>query len=311
MKKHLWVESYAPQTIEDCILPETLKGEFLKLQDLPNMLLIGAPGVGKTTVAKVLCHTHEVDMMFMNASMENGIDEVRNKINQFASTSALFGGYKVVLLDEADGLSPDAQKSLRHLIEQYQASCRFILTCNYPYKIIDPLRSRLTEYFFVYPPGDKALTTSFLKRMIDILMQEKVKLKEEDVPVLMELAQLHYPNWRKVIHETQRACAGGVLNSEVVEKIRGSHISTLFELMKVKNFTKVREWVATNLAQGVYPPQILSWMWEESANHMKPSSVPQAVITLAEYQHKAATVADQEINTVACVTEMMMNCEWK
>ena len=309
MKKHLWVETYAPQTIEDCILPETLKGEFLKLQDLPNMLLIGAPGVGKTTVAKVLCHTHEVDMMFMNASMENGIDEVRNKINQFASTSALFGGYKVVLLDEADGLSPDAQKSLRHLIEQYQASCRFILTCNYPYKIIDPLRSRLTEYFFNYPEKSKDLQNKFIKRAIDILMKEKVNLKEEDIPHVQTLASMFYPNWRKCIHELQRSCASGVLDSQVIDKIKGQSLPKLFDLMKVKNWGKAREWVAVNLAQGVYPTQILSGIWE-NVDRFKGPSRPVAVVILAQYQHKAAQAADQEVNTVACITELMHDCEF-
>ena len=274
------------------------------------MLLVGDPGVGKTTVAKVLCETHEVDMMFMNASMENGIDEVRNKVNQFASTTALFGGYKVLILDEADGLSPDAQKSLRHLIEQYQKSCRFILTCNYPYKIIDALRSRLTEYHFNYPTDNKDLQNTFVKRAIEIMMTEKVSLKEQDVPVIMELTRMYYPNWRKVIHELQRACADGTLNKNVVEQIKGLHVSTLFDLLKAKNFTKVREWVAENLAAGVSATQILSNMWKEAKNHMKQPSIPQAVITLAEYQHKAAFVADQEINTVACCVELMMSVEW-
>ena len=311
MKKHLWVEEYSPKTIEDCILPETLKGEFLKLQDLPNMLLIGDAGVGKTTVAKVLCDIKEVDMMFMNASEENGIDEVRNKIKSFASTSALFGGYKVLLLDEADGLSADAQKSLRHLIEQYQNSCRFILTCNYPYKLIDPLKSRLTEYYFNFPQDDAGLKNAFMKRALDIMMQEKIALKKEDVHSLQTLVSLYYPNWRKCIHELQRCCVSGSFDKNIIEKIKGEHVSTLFDLMKVKNFTKVREWVATNLAQGVYPTQILSSIWKEAKNHLKNASVPQAVIILAEYQHKAATVADQEINTVAACVELMMNTEFQ
>jgi DNA polymerase III delta prime subunit len=309
VKNHLWVETYAPQTIEDCILPETLKGEFLKLKELPNMLLIGEPGVGKTTVARVLCHTHEVDMMFMNASMENGIDEVRNKINQFASTSALFGGYKVVLLDEADGLSPDAQKSLRHLIEQYQANCRFILTCNFPWKIIDPLRSRLTEYCFNYPSASKDLHNKFIMRSIDILMKEKVNLKEKDVPYLQTLTALFYPNWRKAIHELQRSCVGGVLDPHVIEKIKGQHIISLVDIMKAKNWKKAREWVAENLAQGVYPMAILSGIWKHS-DMFKGSSRPLAVVILARYQHQAAQAADQEVNTVACITELMHDCEF-
>ena len=174
--KFLWVEKYAPQTIDDCVLPDKLKEEFSTMETIPNMLFIGNAGVGKTTVASVLCNTLNTDMLFMNASLENGIDDVRNKIQSFATTTALFGDYKVLLLDEADNLSPDAQKSLRALIEAHQNNCRFILTCNYAHKLIPPLRSRLQEYNFTYPTDGKTLKNTFVKRLLKILQLEKVAL---------------------------------------------------------------------------------------------------------------------------------------
>jgi DNA polymerase III delta prime subunit len=307
--KHLWVEEYSPKTISDCILPDTLKAEFDSLESLPNMLMIGSAGVGKTTVAKVL--SGDKDLMFMNASMERGIDEVRNKIMSFASTTSLFGDYKVILLDEADNLTADAQKALRALIEQFQGNCRFLLTCNYPYKLIDPLRSRLTEYTFNFPPDSAPLTNQFVKRMIEILVQEKVALTPEDVPKLMELTKLYYPNWRKCIHELQRCCQSGSFDDAVLHQVRGQHISTLFDLMKVKNFTKVREWVAENLASGVSDTQVMGNIYTGMKDYLQPKALPAAVLLLGEYQHKAASVANQEINTVALCVELMMSVEFK
>ena len=309
MKKHLWVEKYSPNTIDECILPEALKSEFSALDGLPNMLMIGDAGVGKTTVAKVL--SGNMDMMFMNASMERGIDEVRNKIQSFASTTSLFGDYKVILLDEADNLTPDAQKALRALIEQFQNNCRFILTCNYPYKLIDPLRSRLTEYVFNFPPESPELVNAFVKRSIEILMTEKVSLKENDIPYLMQLAKMNYPNWRKCIHELQRCCVTGQFDSTVVKQLEGQHISTLFDIMKVKNFTKVREWVAENMAQGVSDTDVVNSIYRGMKEFLQPNSLPPAVLLLGEYQHKAATVANPEINTVALCVELMMSCEFQ
>ena len=308
MKKHLWVEEYSPQTIEDCILPETLKGEFLNLKELPNCLFIGDAGVGKTTVAKILADGR--DLLFMNASNERGIDEVRNKIQSFASTSSLFGDYKVLILDEADNLTPDAQKALRALIEQFQSNCRFILTCNYPWKLIDPLRSRTTEYVFNFPTEDQTLVNTFVKRMIEILMTEKVTLTQEDIPFLMRLVTMYYPNWRKCIHELQRCCVSGSFDKSVVEQLQGQHISTLFEVMKAKNFTKVREWVAENLQSGVSDTDVVNGIYKEMKNHLKPQSLPPAVLLLGEYQHKAVSVANQEINTTALCVELMMSCEF-
>ena len=308
--KFLWVEKYAPQSIDDCILPTKLKEEFSSMETIPNMLFSGAAGVGKTTVARVLCDSLNIDMMFINASMENGIDDVRNKIQSFASTTALFGDYKVLLLDEADNLTPDAQKSLRALIEAHQNHCRFILTCNFPYRLIDPLRSRLQEFNFTYPSDGKSLRNSFVKRLLKILQQEKVAVTKEDVPTLVSLVDLSYPNWRNCIHQLQRVTAKGSVDSSVVDQIKDQHVSTLFDLLKAKNFTKVREWVAENMAQGVSDSDVIRMIYAEAKTHMKPQSLPQCVLVLAEYQHKAVSVANQELNAVAMCVEIMMQCEF-
>ena len=309
--KFLWVEKYAPQTIEDCVLPDGLKKEFSSMETLPNMLFIGNAGVGKTTVATVLCKTLNTDMLFMNASLENGIDDVRNKIQSFATTTALFGDYKVLLLDEADNLSPDAQKSLRALIEAHQNNCRFILTCNYAHKLIPPLRSRLQEYSFTYPTDGKTLRNTFVKRLLEILRQEKVNLSKEDVPTLVSLVNLSYPNWRNCIHQLQRVAAKGSIDSNILAQIKEQHVSTLFELLKAKNFTKVRDWIAENLSQGVSEADIVRMIYTEAKNYMKPQSLPQCVLILADYQQKAAVVANQEVNTTAMAVEIMMSAEWQ
>ena len=309
--KFLWVEKYAPQTVDDCVLPDKLKEEFSSMETIPNMLFIGNAGVGKTTVASVLCNTLNTDMLFMNASLENGIDDVRNKIQSFATTTALFGDYKVLLLDEADNLSPDAQKSLRALIEAHQNNCRFILTCNYAHKLIPPLRSRLQEYNFTYPTDGKQLKNTFVKRLLKILQLEKVSLSKEDVPTLVSLVDLSYPNWRNCIHQLQRVTAKGSVDNTIITQIKEQHVSTLFELLKAKNFTKVRDWIAENLSQGVSETDIIRMIYTEAKNYMKPQSLPQCVLTLADYQQKAAVVANQEVNTVAMAVELMMGCEWQ
>ena len=313
-KNYLWVEKHAPSKISECVLPTTLKNEFQTIVDngeLSNMLFIGDAGVGKTTVAKVICEQLNLDMMFMNASCERGIDDVRNKIQSFASTTSLYGSYKVMLLDEADNLTQDAQKSLRALIEQYQNNCRFILTCNYQYKLIDPLRSRLQEYVFNYHTDSKSIPNEFTKRLISILVEEKIKLKEDDIPVLKDLVNLYYPNWRKVLHQLQRCCASGVIDQTIISQVKEEHISTLFALMKAKNFTKVREWIAESMAAGVQSTEIVSSIYTQMKEYLIPKSLPHCVLTLAEYQHRASVVANQEINTVAMCTELMMSVEFK
>ena len=306
----LWVDKYKPTTIDECVLPATLKKQFAEIKEMPNALFVGDAGVGKTTVAKVLCDTLNTDMLFMNASTERGIDDVRNKIDSFASTTSLMGGYKVLLLDEADNLTPDAQKAMRALIEQYQNNCRFVLTCNYPYKLIDPLRGRLQEYCFSYPSDGKSIQTTFVKRLLEILSRERVELEKEDVPVLQSLVRMCYPNWRKCIHELQRITASGRVDASLVSQLKETHISTLFELMKAKNFSKVREWVAENLSNGVGPQEVISLLFREMNNYMTLPSAAALVPELAQYQYFGTRVADQELNTTALCVAIMMGAEW-
>ena len=279
--------------------------------ELSNMLFNGDAGVGKTTVAKVLCEQLNIDMMFMNASSERGIDEVRNKIQSFASTTSLYGNYKVLLLDEADNLTADAQKALRHLIEQHQNNCRFILTANYPYKLIDPLRSRLTEFNFTYPTDSKALCNEFIKRCLNMLIEEEVKVTVDDAPTMNKLVHMYYPNWRKAIHQLQRCCTKGTVDPKTVTQLEHEHISTLFALLKAKNFTKVRDWIAESFATGVESTDIVNMIYKEMKEHVVSNSLPQAVLILADYQHKAATVANQEVNTVAMAVELMVGVEYQ
>ena len=310
MSKHLWVEKYAPATVADCIMPQQLKKEFVGLDKLSNMLLIGDAGTGKTTVAKALCQEHDLDMMFMNASVERGLDDVRSKIQQFASTTSLFGGYKVILLDEADNLTADAQKALRALIEQHQNNCRFILTCNYPYKLIDPLRSRMDEVYFVYPPKDEQLINEFTKRAIEIIMSERVKIKEQDVASIQSVIRHFYPNWRRVLYGLQRVCKSGEFDRDLVQTIVGQSTESLIGLLKAKNFTKLREWIAESVKSGMSDVQVIGSLYNTMEPFLKPQSRPGAILVLAEYQAKAAVVANPEINLVAMCVELMMSCEW-
>ena len=310
----LWVEKYCPQTINECILPPKLKEEFQTLvegKELPNMLFNGTAGVGKTTVAKVLCEQMNLDMMFMNASNERGIDEVRNKIQTFASTTSLYGNHKVLVLDEADNLTSDAQKALRHLIEEHQNNCRFILTCNFSHMLIDPLRSRLQEFEFVYPPQDKNLKNEFIKRALGILGAEGIKIDMNDAPTMTALTRMYYPNWRRAIHTLQRCCTKGVLDPKLVKQLMDQQVSALFGLMKAKNFTKVREWVAENMKAGVTSTNIVDDIYNEMKDYLVAQSLPQAVLIIADYQHKAAVVANQEVNTVAMAVELMMGVEFQ
>ena len=316
-EKYLWVEKYAPQTISDCILPTTLKKEFQDVVDtgeISNMLLIGEAGVGKTTVAKILCEVLDIDMMFINSSSERGIDEVRTKIATFASTSSLYGAkHKVILLDEADNLTPDAQKALRALIEEHQNHCRFVLTCNYPYKLIDPLRGRLQEIWFNYPTDSKSLKDKFTKRAIKILMDEKVKLEKENLKDISQIVEMSYPNWRKAIHTLQRCTKKGVMDQSLLQSVRDQQLSTLFGLLKGKKFTEARNWLAENFQRGISDTQLIDQIYQEPnmKKYIKEQSWPQLVMILGEYQHKASLVSNHELNAMAMCVEIMMECEFK
>jgi len=314
MADFLWVEQYRPKTIEDCILPEQTKKtflEFLKQGEIPNMLLSGTAGTGKTTVARALCEQLNADYIIINGSDEGRqIDTLRHKIKNFASTVSFNteSKHKVVIIDEADYMNAESvQPALRNFIETFYKNCRFILTCNYPYKFIEPLRSRFTQIDFKIVNGQKVKTaTSFLNRLGKILDEQEVSY---DKKVLAELIQKHYPDFRKTINELQRYSVNGKIDSGIFYNQKEADIKSLFASLKKKDFNETRKWVVNSLS--VAPADLFRIIYDSSKDHLQPQSVPQAILLLAGYQYKSAFVADQEINMVACLTEIMATCKFK
>ena len=311
MNEFLWVEKYRPQTIKDCILPQNIKSTFEDIVnggELHNMLLTGTAGLGKTTVAKALCNELNLDYLLINGSEESGIDTLRNKIKQFASSISLQGGYKVVILDEADYLNAQStQPALRGFIEEFSANCRFILTCNFKNRIIDPLHSRCTTIEFNISKAQSAkLCVKFLERCKYILLEEGVQFEEQ---VLAELIMKHMPDWRKVINELQRYSTSGVIDSGILVSLSEISLNDLMLHLKDKNFKAMRQWVANNIDSE--PAAIYRKIYDNMNDYIEPSSVPQAVLILADYQYKNSFVADHELNTVACLTEIMAGVQFK
>ena len=314
MTDFLWVEQYRPKTIEDCILPEQTKNtflEFLKQKEIPNMLLSGTAGTGKTTVARALCEQLNADYIIINGSDEGRhIDTLRNKIKNFASTVSFNteSKHKVVIIDEADYMNAESvQPALRNFIETFYKNCRFILTCNYPYKFIEPLRSRFTQIDFKIVNGQKVKTaTALLHRLGKILDEQEVSY---DKKVLAELIQKYYPDFRKTINELQRYSVNGKIDSGIFYNQKEADIKSLFASLKKKDFNETRKWVVNNLS--VAPADLFRIIYDSSKEHLHPQSVPQAILLLAGYQYKSAFVADQEINMVACLTEIMATCKFK
>jgi DNA polymerase III delta prime subunit len=297
----LWVEKYRPRKIADTILPEDLKKVFQKIVDsgeMQNMLFTGTAGLGKTTVAKALCNELGCDYIIINGSEEGNIDTLRGKIKQFASTVSLTGGYKVVILDEADYLNPQSfQPALRGFIEEFSNNCRFILTCNFKNRIIEPLHSRCGLYEFNTTKKDLAqLAAQFMKRAEYILAQEGVDYGRKDVA---DLIMKHAPDWRRVLNELQRRSSAG----ETSTKESGNNYDDLFVSLKTKDFKKMRSWVVNN--QDVDTATVFRSVYDRMQNYVKPQSIPQLVLILADYQYKDAFVADHELNMVACMTEIM------
>lgn len=306
----LWVEKYRPKTISDCILPTDLKEVFSKIvekNELPNMLFSGSAGVGKTTVAKALCHELELDYILINGSEEGNIDTLRGKIKQFASTVSLQGGYKVVILDEADYLNPQStQPALRAFIEEFSNNCRFILTCNFKNRIIEPLHSRCSVYEFGIPNNQKPqLAANFFARMTDILGKEGVPFEQKAVAALVER---YFPDWRRVINECQRYSVAGRIDAGVLVNLSEDNINALMESLKDKNFKGMRKWVVDNM--DTEPQAIFRKIYDNMSKYLQPQSIPQVVLILADYQYKNAFVADHELNVVACMTEIMASAEW-
>jgi len=305
----LWCEKYRPKTVEDTILDPKLKTTFQKIVDtgeIPNMLFTGTAGLGKTTVAKAICNELGLDFIVVNGSEEGNIDTLRGKIKQFASSVSLSGGYKVVILDEADYLNPQStQPALRGFIEEFSKNCRFILTCNFKNRIIEPLHSRCGVYEFNTTKKQMAqLCSQFMKRLQNILEKEKVEYNND---VLGGLIMKYAPDWRRILNEAQRGSIGGTINSSVLIT-DNSQYSDLYKHVKEKDFKKMRQWVVNNM--DVEPASVFRGIYDSMEEYVDPSSIPQLVLILADYQHKNAFVADHELNLVACLTECMANVKF-
>ena len=310
-EQFLWTEKYRPQKIDDCVLPESLKAtfkEYISKGELPNFLLCGTAGTGKTTVAKALCNEIGAEYMFINGSEESGIDVLRTKIKSFASSVSLTDAKKVVILDEADYLNPNStQPALRAFIEEFSANCRFILTCNFKNRIIEPLHSRCAVIEFKIDNSEKKeIIVSFYKRVTQILKTEGI---EFDQQVVAELISKHFPDYRRILNELQRYSVSGKIDTGILVNVSEESYKALIKLMKEKDFTEVRKWVGKNSdADSV---SLFRQLYDTSTATMEPSSIPQLVLTLAEYQYKAAFVADHELNIMAALTEIMANCKFK
>ena len=307
----LWVEKYRPQTIADTVLPVSLKNTFQKMVDtgeLQNMLFTGTAGLGKTTVARALCKSLDLDYIIINGSEEGNIDTLRGKIKQFASSVSLQGGYKVVILDEADYLNPQStQPALRGFIEEFSNNCRFILTCNFKNRIIEPLHSRCGLYEFNTSKKDMVqLCGEFMDRAANILYKEEVSF---DSQVLAELIMKFAPDWRRVLGELQRHSSGGVrIDSSILVNLNDKNFDDLFTHLKNKDFKKMRAWVVNNIDTDA--SAIFRAIYDRMNDKVSPQSIPQVVLILAEYQYKNAFVADHELNVVACLTEVMANVQF-
>ena len=308
-KEFLWTERYRPKTLDECILPDAQRkvfSEFVAAGQISNMLLCGTAGTGKTTVARALCNELGCDYIVINGSEESGIDVLRTKIKSFASTVSFEGKPKVVILDEADYLNPNStQPALRAFIEEFSSNCRFIFTCNFKNRIIAPLHSRTTVIEFKLENGQKQkMAGRFLKRMVMILEAENIKYSEK---VLAELLMKHFPDYRRVLNEMERYSAGGVIDEGILSNLAEISTKALVDALKDKDWKKMRQWVANNVDSD--PQAVYRKVYDTLLDKVK--QVPQVVLLIADYQYKAAFVADQEINLTACLTEIMANCDFK
>tara|TARA_Y100000994_G_scaffold228289_1_gene212440 strand:+ start:604 stop:1545 length:942 start_codon:yes stop_codon:yes gene_type:complete len=313
MSDFIWVEKYRPKTIDECILPDGIKktfSDFLKRGEIPNMLLSGPPGVGKTTVAKALCNELGADFYVINGSDEGRfLDTVRNSAKNFASTVSLTSEakHKVIIIDEADNTTPDVQLLLRASIEEFSRNCRFIFTCNYRNKIIEPLHSRCAVIeFSVNGKQKQSIAAQFFKRLSDILDQERITYEPK---VLAELINKHFPDWRRVLNECQRYSVSGNIDSGILAHFSDVKTNELVKNLKQKNFAEVRKWIVSNLDNDT--TVLLRGIYDALYASLTNASIPAAVLIIAKYQYQAAFVADQEINMLACLTEIMVECDFK
>ena len=313
MSDFIWVEKYRPQTIEECILPESIKKtfrDFLNKGEIPNMLLAGPPGVGKTTVAKALCKELGADYYVVNGSDEGRfLDTVRTNAKNFASTASLTSEskHKVIIIDEADNTTSDVQLLLRASIEEFSKNCRFIFTCNYKNKIIEPLHSRcVVVEFGIQKKHKQKIAVEFFNRIVYILEQEKI---QADKKVLAELINKHFPDWRRVLNECQRYSVSGVIDSGILATFSDVEVNDLIKNLKEKNFSEVRKWCVSNLDND--PAVLLRRIYDALYESLVPATIPAAVLIIAKYQYQIAFVADQEINLLAALTEVMVECKFK
>ena len=311
METFLWVEKYRPTSIDACILPNSLKksfSEFVKNKHIPNLILSGGPGIGKTTVAKAMVEEIGATWMMVNGSEESGIDILRTKIKNFASTVSLEGGRKYIILDEADYLNPQStQPALRGFMEEFHKNCGFILTCNYKNRLIEPLHSRCSVVDFIIAKGDKPkLASDFFNRVKMILSDENVKF---DQKVVAELLNKYFPDWRRILNELQRYSASGQIDAGILVNLSEVNINELMVALKRQEFTNVRKWIVNNLDND--PVRIYRRIYDSLYDNIDKSTIPHAVIILAEYSYKSAFVADQEINLLACFTEIMAQVKFK
>jgi DNA polymerase III delta prime subunit len=309
--QYLFVEKYRPSTIDECILPEAMKKtfrEFIASGELPNFLFCGGAGVGKTTVAKALCNEIGAEYLFINGSEESGIDVLRHKIKNFASSVSLTDAKKVVILDEADYLNANStQPALRGFIEEFSNNCRFIFTCNFKNRIIEPLHSRCAVVEFKIDNKEKQeIAAAFYKRVLVILKQEGI---EYEPKVLVELITKHFPDYRRILNELQRYSVSGKIDSGILVNLSEESYIELVKNLKAKNFTEVRKWVAKN--SDIESTELFRKLYDKAIDYMDQASIPQLVLVLAEYQYKAAFVADREINTMAALTEIMAHTKFK
>ena len=311
METFLWVEKYRPTTVDDCILPSELKttfSEFVKDKHIPNLILSGGPGIGKTTIAKAMLDEIGSTSMMINGSEESGIDVLRTKIKNFASTVSLEGGRKYIILDEADYLNPQStQPALRGFMEEFHKNRGFILTCNYKNRLIEPLHSRCSVIDFVIPKAQKPdLARTFFDRIKKILQKENIKY---DSKVVAELLNKYFPDWRRVLNELQRYSISGQIDSGILVNLSEVSINELMQALKNKEFTTVRKWIVHNLDND--PIRIYRLIYDSLYDCLDHSTIPHAVLVLAEYSYKSAFVADQEINMLACMTELMGQVKFK
>lgn len=309
--QYLFVEKYRPQSIDECILPEAMKKtfrEFINSGELPNFLFTGGAGVGKTTVAKALCNEVGAEYLFINGSEESGIDILRTKIKNFASSVSLTNSKKVVILDEADYLNPNStQPALRGFIEEFSNNCRFIFTCNFKNRIIEPLHSRCAVVEFKIDNSDKPkIMAQFFKRVVNILKNENI---EFDQQVVAELVAKHFPDYRRILNELQRYSVSGKIDVGILVNLGEESYAQLVKDLKAKNFTEVRKWVGKN--SDTESTELFRKLYDKAVDYLEPNSIPQLILILAEYQYRAAFVADREINTMAALTEIMGQLKFK